>query len=205
MSFLLDSLPKFLYFMFYKIERNANMTNIFSGLITSKTRIKILMRLFINPKQNAYLRELAEEFKASPSQVREELRQLNEAGFLESHKNGRQIQYSANQKHPLFLELQSMVQKALGMDRILESILQRLGNLKEAYLIDDYAEGKDTGIIDLVLVGDIDQENLVDLVHKTERYIDRKIRTLVLTANEWEKMQPTLSRRPLLLLRPNIS
>ena len=176
------------------------MTSIFSGLITSKTRIKILMRLFLNPKQNAYLRELSKEFNTSPSQVREELRQLSDAGFLESHKHGRQIQYSANKKHPLFHELQSMVQKALGMDRILDSIIERLGNLEEAYLIDDYAEGKDTGIIDLVLVGDIDQENLIDLVRKTERYIDRKIRTLVLNSEEWGKMLPTLKRRPLLKL-----
>ena len=176
------------------------MTSIFSGLITSKTRIKILMRLFLNPKQNAYLRELADEFNASPSQVREELRQLNEAGFLESHKNGRQIQYKANRKHPLFHELQSMVQKALGMDRILDSIIERLGNLEEAYLIDDYAEGKDTGIIDLVFVGDIDQENLVDLVRKTERYIDRKIRTLVLTKMEWHNFRKKIAERPLLLI-----
>jgi hypothetical protein len=161
------------------------------------------MRLFLNPKQNAYLRELANEFHASPSQVREELRQLNEAGFLESHKNGRQIQYKANQKHPLFHELQSMVQKALGMDRILDSILDRLGNLEQAYLIDDYAEGKDTGIIDLVFIGDIDQENLVDLVRKTERYIDRKIRTLVLASEEWEEMSPKLKTRPLLKLWQN--
>ena len=176
------------------------MTSIFSGLITSKTRIKILMRLFLNPKQNAYLRELADEFNASTSQVREELRQLNDAGFLESHKNGRQIQYQANQKHPLFLELQSMVQKALGMDRILESILERLGNLEEAYLIDDYAEGKDTGIIDLVLVGNIDQENLLDLVRKTERYIGRKIRTLVLSNTEFGLLKPKLKIRPMLKL-----
>jgi predicted transcriptional regulator len=158
------------------------------------------MRLFLNPKQNAYLRELSDEFNASPSQVREELRHLNDAGFLESHKNGRQIQYQANQKHPLFHELQSMVQKALGMDRILESILDRLGNLEQAYLIDDYAEGKDTGIIDLILVGNIDQENLTDLVQKTERYIDRKIRTLVLKNDEWNKMLPNLTKRPLLKL-----
>lgn len=176
------------------------MTNIFSGLITSKTRIKILMRLFLNPKRNAYLRELADEFNASPSQVREELRQLNDAGFLESHKNGRQIQYKANQKHPLFHELQSMVQKALGMDRILDSIIERLGNLEEAYLIDDYAEGKDTGIIDLVLVGDIDKENLVDLVQKTERYIDRKIRTLVLSTAEWPAFRKSILRKPILQL-----
>ena len=176
------------------------MTSIFSGLITSKTRIKILMRLFLNPRQNAYLRELAGEFNASPSQVREELRQLKDAGFLESHKNGRQIQYKANQKHPLFHELQSMVQKALGMDRILESILERLGNLEEAYLIDDYAEGKDTGIIDLILIGDIDQENLTDLVQKTEVYIDRKIRTLILAPEEWQKLKPSISQRPMLSL-----
>jgi len=179
------------------------MTSIFSGLITSKTRIKILMRLFLNPKRHAYLRELANEFNASPSQVREELRQLDEAGFLESHKNGRQILYQANQKHSLFKELQSMVQKALGMDRILDSILERLGNLEEAYLIDDYAEGKDTGIIDLVLIGNIDQENLNDLVRKTEHHIDRKIRTLVLTSDEWEKMFQNLKKRPLLKLWQN--
>jgi hypothetical protein len=93
-----------------------------------------------------------------------------------------------------------MVQKALGMDQILDSILERLGNLEEAYLLDDYAEGKDTGIIDLVLIGDIDQENLNDLVRKTERYIDRKIRTLSFASDEWDMLQRTLSKRPNLLL-----
>src|SRR5210317_1944289 len=176
------------------------MTSVFSGLITSKTRIKILMRLFLNPKQNAYLRELSDEFNASPSQIREELKQLNAAGFLDSQKNGRQIHYKANQKHPLFHELQSMVQKSMGMDRILDSILERLGNLEEAYLINDYAEGKDTGIIDLVLIGDIDQENLTDLVHKTERYIDRKIRTLIVQPDEWPTFSKSIIKRPMLQL-----
>lgn len=88
----------------------------------------------------------------------------------------------------------------MGMDHIIESIIERLGNLEEAYLIDDYAEGKDTGIIDLVLIGNIDQENLVDLARKTERYIERKIRTLVLTRPEWKKLKTTLTKRPLLLL-----
>lgn len=186
--------------MFIKIEQNVMMTSLLSGLITSKTRIKILMRLFLNPERQAYLRELSDEFNASPSQVREELRQLDDAGFLKSHKNGRQILYQANQEHSLFKELQSMVQKALGMNRILDSIIQRLGNLEEAYLIDDYAEGKDTGIIDLILVGNIDQNNLPDLVRKTESYIDRKIRTLSLNSEEWKKLQKNLMNRPIIKL-----
>ncbi len=163
------------------------------------------MRLFLNPKQHAYLRELSDEFNTSPSQVREELRHLNDAGFLESQKNGRQIHYRANSKHPLFHELQSMVQKALGMDRILESIIERLGNLEEAYLIDDYAEGKDTGIIDLVLIGNIDQENLIDLVHKTERYIDRKIRTLVVQSDEWPTFSKSIIKGLIIHLHISIS
>jgi DNA-binding MarR family transcriptional regulator len=74
------------------------MNTLFSGLITSKTRIRILIRLFLNPKRHAYLRELEDEFNMSPSLVREELRQLNKAGFLDSKKNGRQINYRANSK-----------------------------------------------------------------------------------------------------------
>ena len=176
------------------------LNSIFSGLITSKTRIRILMRLFQNPDSQAYLRELAGEFKVSPSQVRDELQQLNEAGLLEREKNGRQINYRANSKHPLFPELHSMVRKALGMDKILDSIIERLGNLEQAWLIDDYAEGKDTGLIDLMLVGDIDQANLVDLVAKTERYIGRKIRTMVLSGKEHNKLERLFDARPRLLL-----
>ena len=176
------------------------MGTLFTGLITSKMRIRILMRLFLNPDQQAYLRGLADEFGASTSQVREELQHLSDSGLLQSKKNGRQMNYQANVNHPLFPELQSMVRKSLGMDQILESILQRLGKLKKAFLIDDYAQGKDTGLIDLVLVGEIDQENLDDLVKKTEKYIGRKIRTLVLTPSEYKKMDVLFSKKPKLLL-----
>jgi DNA-binding transcriptional ArsR family regulator len=158
------------------------------------------MRIFLNPERNVYLRELADEFQASPSHIKNELDQLKEADLVTSRKNGRQVLFSANRRHPVFNELHSMVKKALGMDRILESMIERLGNLEQAILVDDYAEGKDTGIIDLVLVGDIDQHNLQDLTRKTERYIERKIRTLVLTTVEFDQLTPNLSRRPNFIL-----
>lgn len=174
--------------------------NIFDGIITSKTRINILMRLFLNPDQQAYLRELSKEFSASPSVIKEELKNLSKVGLLFQKRNGRQILYRANTSHPLFPELHSMVKKALGMDRILDSILSRLGKLKLTLLVDDYATGKDTGIIDLVLVGDIDRANLQDLVEKTERYINRKIRTLVLSEPEYKKLANALRDRPNIVL-----
>jgi len=170
------------------------------GLITSKTRVRILMRLFLNSREKVYLRELANEYAMSPGQLSTELHHMRDAGFLSQDKAGSKVEYRANTKHPLFPELQSMARKALGMDRIVDSIIERLGNLEIALLLDDYAQGKDTGIIDLALVGDINKQNLTDLVEKTERYIERKIRTLILTSDEYCEMKPKLDVRPYLVL-----
>ena len=176
------------------------MQNIFSGLITSKTRIKLLIRLFFNPHVKSYLRQLAKEFNVSTNAVREELNQLKDAGLLKTEKCGRKVHYMANTDHPLFPELKSMAAKAMGFDQIIESVVNRLGKLEGAYIMDDYAEGKDTGIIDLVLVGRIDPYHLNDLCRKTEKYIKRKIRCLVLADDEYAGFERALARRPHVLI-----
>jgi hypothetical protein len=176
------------------------LENLFSGLISSKTRIKLLVRFFFNPSTMSYLRELAKEFDVSTNTVREELNQLTKTGLLKAHKNGRHVFYMANEEHKLFPELKSMVSKVMGIDQVIDGIVNRLGELECAFLIDDYAQGKDTGIIDLVLVGKIDQYHLNDLSRKTERYIKRKIRSLVLSRDEYNAFLPKLKNRPKVLI-----
>jgi hypothetical protein len=174
--------------------------NLLSGLISSKTRVKLLMRFFLNPQTRSYLRELAKEFDVSTNAVREELNQLTNTHLLRAEKNGRQVYYSANSDHTLFPELRSMVLKVMGVDQVIDSIITRIGNIKRAYLLDDYAAGKDTGIIDLLLIGDIDRYHLNDLVGKTEKYIKRKIRVLVLTENEFISLIPDMEKHPKMLI-----
>jgi DNA-binding transcriptional ArsR family regulator len=176
------------------------MKELFAGLISSKTRINLLVRFFFNPGTKAYLRELSKDLQVSSNAVREELNQLTKTKLLTSEKEGRNVYYTANNNHPLFPELRSMVSKVMGLDQVVESILTRLGDLEKAYLIDDYAEGKDTGIIDLVLVGNINQYHLNDLSRKTERYIKRKIRSLVLTREEFKAFMSKLEKRPYFLV-----
>ena len=180
--------------------KESGLDNLFAGLISSKTRVKLLMRFFLNPQTRSYLRELAKEFNLSTNAVREELNQLTKTHLLKSEKSGRNVFYSANTAHTLFPELRSMVQKVMGIDQVIEGIVQRLGNLEQAFLIADYAEGKDTGIIDLLLVGSIDQHHLADLSKKTERYINRKIRVLILKATELEELLPELNKKPKVLI-----
>ncbi len=169
------------------------MATLLSGLITSKTRIEILMRLFLNPDRRAHLRELAGELAVSPSQVKSELERLTDSGLLTSAPEGNRIQFGANPAHPLFPKLHAMVRKALGMDRILESILLRLGRLELAILVGDHAMERDSGCIDLVLVGNIDQRNLAG---KTESHLDRQIRAQVLTAGDYTAVLKTSVRKP---------
>jgi len=174
--------------------------NDLSAVIPSRMRVQILVRLLLNPGIRAYLRGLATEFDVSPNAVRIELNNLRKHKVLTSEKDGRNVFYHANVKHPLFPELSSMVRKITGVDELVKSVVDRLGNLEAAYLIGDYARGADTGIIDVVLVGDIDRVQLDDFVAKTEAYIDRKIRSLVLSRKEFDRLQNTKGFKPILKL-----
>jgi len=176
------------------------MENLFAGIVTSKTRIKLLIKFFFNPGVRSYLRELSNEFNVSTNSVRQELNQLTKARLLQSEKNGRQVFYSANKSHPLFTELISIARKTMGVDKVIDGIVNRLGDIELAYIIDDYAEGKDTGVVDLLLVGNIDQYHLNDLSIKTEQYIKRKIRSLVLSRKEFKKFLPRLEKRKHILI-----
>ena len=166
--------------------------NMLDSLITSKTRIKLLLKFFINPHTKAYLRELAKEFDESTNSVRLELNRLTKANLLISQNSGRTILYNANTEHSFFRDIQNIALKYVGIDRIVENMVQSLGEVQSAYIIGDYAKGKDSGIIDLVIIGKIDQEILQQLIEKTEKLINRKIRPMILTKKEFIRLDKTL-------------
>jgi len=170
------------------------------GVIPSRTRVQILVKLFLNPGISAYLRALATEFDVSPNAIRTELNNLRRHKVLVSERGGRNIYYRANTGHPLFPELSSMVRKITGIDELVRSVVDRLGSIESAYLVGDYARGADSGIIDVVLVGNVDRGQLDDFVAKTEEYIERKIRTLVLSPKEFRRLRGTKGFKPILKL-----
>lgn len=170
------------------------------SFITSKTRIKLLLKFFINPDTTSYLRELADEFGESTNGVRVELNRLQKAGILESRSEGRTILYNANREHPLFPEIQRIVAKTVGLDRLVEQVVARLGNVELAFVTGDYAKGIDSGLIDLVLVGEVDEAYLAELAKKAEKLIDRKIRTLILAGGEYAKLEDKFKKEKAILV-----
>lgn len=170
------------------------------SLITSKTRVKLLLKFFLNGETQAYLRGLADELNESTNAVRVELNRLTDAGLLESSAEGRTILYRANRKHKLFPDLHNLVKKNLGLDQLVDNVINKLGEVKKAYITGDYAEGKDTGIIDLVVVGTVRPEYLHYLIVQAEQIIAKKIRVMVLTEEELVAMRDSLKLDKALLL-----
>ena len=158
-------------------------------LITSKTRIKLLLKFFLNPGTRAYLRGLATEFGESTNSIRIELNRLTNAKLLKSTHSGRMVEYRANKEHTLYEDIQNVVKKFVGMDTLAEEIVAKLGDIQSAYIIGDYANGNDSGLIDLVLVGHVDNNQLEEMTTKTENIIKRKIRILVLDLDDLEKLK----------------
>ena len=156
-------------------------------LITSKTRIRILVKLFINVANNGYLRGLAEELNESTNSIRKELNNLLEAGYLERESVNNKIIYRANSKHPLFGVLQKIIRQHIGIDAMVEMILNRIGNIEKVIVIGDYANGKDTGVIEVILVGsDLNSQYTDQLAIKIESEIKRKIKFYINEAHNGE-------------------
>ena len=170
-------------------------------LITSQTKIKLLLKFFLNPDTSAYLRQLASEFGESTNSIRVELNKLSEAKILNSQFEGRNRIFRANINHPLFNDIRSIVLKSTGIDKVISNIIQKLGNIQIAFVRGDYAVGTDSGLIDVVIVGvHINNAELTRVVNKTEKLIDRKISILVLDPEEFKKLELNFHNEPMLRL-----
>jgi len=169
-----------------------------NSLITSKTRIKLLLKFFLNSQTKSYLRNLESEFGESTNAIRVELNRLEEAGLLHSEVAGKKKFYTANKLHPLFGDINSILKKIVGIDQLIESVVSKVGDLEKAYITGDFAKGIDSQILDLVLVGnDLDTSFIEGLVTKTEQLITRKIRYLILNSNQ---MTDFFKNKPVLLI-----
>ena len=142
-------------------------------------RLKLLLRFFSSAQAQYYLRGLAEEFGDSTNAVRTELIKLEEAGLLESQVDGKRILYRANSKNPFYRDLVKLVGMHLGFEAIVERILERLDSIDAAYIVGDYAKGIDSGTIEVLLVGDVDQDYLEQLKKRVKTDLGREVKVIV--------------------------
>jgi len=158
------------------------------SLITSKTRLRLLIKFFLNIANKGYLNSLANEFGESTNAVRKELNNLSSAGYLEKHSENNKVIYKANASHPLFKIIQKTVHKHVGIEDIVKRIIDNIGQIEKIILLGDYAKGIDSGLIEILLVGkNINYEYLDNIRPKIEKKIKRKINFLISSSGTFQE------------------
>ena len=158
--------------------------NMIETLISSKTRVKLLLKFYLNSSTKAYLRSLEEEFEESTNAIRLELNRFEKAGMLQSEMEGNKKYFKVNKMHPLFTNIQQIIRKSVGVDTIIENVVNQLGQVEQVYITGQFARGLDNQVIDLEFVGNIKNTNLIKLLEKAEKLINRKIRYIIYTSAE---------------------
>ncbi|WDF68956.1 ArsR family transcriptional regulator [Sphingobacterium oryzagri] len=154
------------------------------SIITSKTRLKLLVKFFVSATNSGHLRGLAGEFEESTNAIRKELNQLTDAGYLNKQQAQNKVVYKANTSHPLFNSLQSLIRSYLGLDQIVEYLLERTGKVQEISLVGDYAAGIDSGIIEVSLRGqELDEAYVLQAADKMAEILGKKIKMHINSTN----------------------
>lgn len=170
-------------------------------LITSRTRVKLLLKFFLNDNSTSYLRHLETEFGESSNAVRIELNRFEKAGLLKSYTQGNRKYFQANKHHPLYKDIHSIILKYIGIDRVIENVVENLGDIEKAFLTGEFAEGRDNTIIDFIFVGErLNKSYLSRLIEKAEKIIHRKIRYVVMSNEEFDEFVMKNTNSSVLLL-----
>ena len=152
-------------------------SNLLGPLITSKTRLKLLLRFFVNQDLSGYLQGLSKELEENSNSIRVELNRLEEAGMLQTELDGRRKLYKVNKNHPLTSDITNILRKVTGIDSLVERVVDRIGeNLEQVWILGSLAQGINSDELEVLLIGqNLDQDYIKELMSKIERHIKKDI------------------------------
>lgn len=149
-------------------------------LITSKTRLKLILRFFLNPNLGGYLQGLSKELNQNTNSIRVELNRLENAGILYSEIEGRRKLYRVNEQHPLTENLTSIVRKVTGVDALIDRVVGRLLHLEQVWICGELARGVQSEIIECILVGEeLDEAYIKELCSRVEQFTGKSVNTQI--------------------------
>tara|TARA_B100000886_G_scaffold235100_1_gene164502 strand:+ start:1021 stop:1485 length:465 start_codon:yes stop_codon:yes gene_type:complete len=140
----------------------------------------MLIKFFVSAANNGYLNGLASEFNESTNSIRKELNNLSKAGYLLKSKENNRVIYNANTSHPMFDVIQKIVRQHLGLEDIVETVIERIGDVDQIALTGEYAKGIDSGNIEIIINGSkVNNEYLKNIKTKIKKKIGREVTFLL--------------------------
>lgn len=158
--------------------------------ILPKTRQGILAATLLLPEKEWYASELARSMGVPSSSLQRELRDLEQAGVLKVHRQGRMAYYQANTDSPVFPELRGLMLKTAGLVDVLADAIEPLaGKLRVVFVYGSIAAGREDTVsdIDLLLIGKVSFVDLAVPLRKARQSLGREINPRIYTPAEFAK------------------
>ena len=176
--------------LIYKIDTMISQVD---KLFGSRTRVLILSKLVTKPNHSFYIRQLATQLGVAFSVVYKELENLKALGLVTEQRKGRLRLFTINKNAVIYDELRKLLLKTTALGQQLMSSLPELKTAKYALIYGSIARGEEleTSDVDLLIIGDIAEENLIDGIRKVEEGIGREINYILWSEREFEERAKT--------------
>ncbi|MGA2569906.1 MAG: nucleotidyltransferase domain-containing protein [Terracidiphilus sp.] len=157
--------------------------------LRSNLRRKLLTFFYLNRSARVYVRQLAANLDADPTNVSRDLARLQREGFLRAEPEGRQLYYSVNPAYPYLKPVFALLQGSVGIEPTLRRALQAVPGIESAWIYGSFAKGEADAAsdIDLLILGRLDQTQLASQIRKAEQALRREINYTVLTSRELKR------------------
>lgn len=163
--------------------------DILTQILSSKVRAAIFRNLFGVNAVELHMREIQRIAGCTIGPVQVELKRLLALQLVKSRRNSNRLYYQANQEHPLYPDIRSMVLKTSGLSDFLTELFSSREDIETAFIFGSMASGKDTPAsdIDLMVIGMIGLRALATLLSDFKTRVGRELNPHVFTPEEFMK------------------
>jgi len=147
-------------------------------LLFGQTRGRVLALLYGAPDESFFIRQIARQIETSVGSVQRELTLLTGAGLVNRSVLGSQVFYRANQEHPDFPELRALLARTSGIFQMLKIALAPFSSrIDVAFVYGSVARGEDkaTSDIDLMVIGTVSLDEVLDALGSLEKQMRRPV------------------------------
>jgi Cdc6-like AAA superfamily ATPase len=166
-------------------------------LFGSKTRVKLLQLFYSNPNRSFYVREITRKIDEQINSVRRELANLLNVGIIVSDNTNNRLYYEVNQAYEFYDPLLAIFgQGGTGKTPTVatktkkvaatpeEEKFKALGNLEVVLYTGQFTRDDNSGI-DILIVGDVNQNAIQKFVSELEGNESKEIRYTVMSLTEF--------------------
>lgn len=160
----------------------------FSDLITSKSRVKLLSVFLSTPYEMYHVRELVRRTGDEINAVRRELSYLEKKGILDREPRANRVYYSLSKQYPFYFDLLKLGAKSIGLGQEVIKNRVKLGKIKFVMFSGKFVRRikNEPDQVDLLVVGTVVLPELALLVREEEKRLNTEINYTVMTEEEFD-------------------